>query len=63
MRMIEIGDGLAFIPAPGCVLKRADDKCVLYTPGQSALEGFVVDRDYDELLDEINEALEDEDGV
>lgn len=63
MKLIEIDDGMAVLPQKVVVLKRADDKCVIWTAGQSAVdEGFLVDRDYDELLDEMNEALEDDEA-
>jgi hypothetical protein len=64
VKMIEIADGLAVMPSAVAVLKRADKGCALYTAGQSAAyDGFFVDRDFEDLLDEINDALEDEDGV
>ena len=43
--MIEIYDGFFVDPWKVTVIKRAEkDKCVLYVNGQSALDGFVVDR-------------------
>lgn len=63
MKFVEIADGFSLIPCAGMVVKRGNEgQSVVFTPGQSALEGFVVDREYEELIDEIDEALEDEDG-
>jgi hypothetical protein len=60
--MIELDDGFAVCPRAIAVLKRGDDgQTLLFTQGQSALEGFVVDREYDEVLEEVKQALE-EDG-
>lgn len=64
MKLIEIADGFAVIPGPGCVLKRVGDKCALYTPGQDATtEGFLVDETYERVMDDLNDALEAGDGV
>lgn len=63
-KMIEVADGFAIMPTAVAVLKRGEEgQSVLFTRGQSALEGFVVDSDYGDMLDEINEALEEENGV
>ncbi len=60
MKFIEIDDGLAVIPCPGMVVKRVDeDKCALFVPGQSAVDGgFLVNRPMEDVISE----LEDEDG-
>lgn len=59
--MIEIADGFAVRPKSVAVLKRGDaGQCVLFTEGQSALEGFVVDREFEDVLEEIN--AEESDG-
>jgi hypothetical protein len=64
MKMIELAPDLAVIPCPGMVLKGVDeDKCALFTPGQSAVDGgFLINRPFDEALKEIDEALEGDDG-
>lgn len=64
MKFIEIDDGLAVIPCPGMVLKRVgEDQCALFLPGQSAVDGgFLIDRPMDEVQEEIDEALEDNNG-
>lgn len=63
MKLIEIADGFSLIPCAGMVVKRGNEgQSVVFTPGQSALEGFVVDREYDEVCEEIDEALEEQYG-
>lgn len=58
---LEIDDGLTVILGPGVVIRRSGlrkGQCELFTPGQSAAaEGFVIDRDYADVVDEIEEAL------
>lgn len=64
MKFLELTPDLAVIPCPGMVLKRVDEeKCSLFLPGSSPVDGgFLIERDYEEVLNEINDALEDEDG-
>lgn len=64
MKLIEIADGIAVMPSAVAVLKRAGKKCALYTAGQdAAYDGFLIDESFENVLEEINEALEDEDAV
>ena len=59
MKLIEISDGFAVLPRHVAVVKRGEEgQSVLFTVGQSALEGFVVDRPFEDVFDEVNEALE-----
>lgn len=52
--MIEIADGFAVRPKSVAVLKRGEEgQCVVFTEGQSATEGFVVDRDFEDVLAEL----------
>ena len=44
-----------------CVKKINEKKCSLWLCGQSALEGFVVEKSAKELIDEIIEACAEED--
>jgi hypothetical protein len=69
MTFVDIGDE-DFIVAESVVrVKKIDDgKCSLWLTGQSALEGFVVERNSRELVEEIcaacaedDEEVEDED--
>jgi len=58
-RLIDISPDLAVCPCPGMIVKRVDeDSCLLFTPGQSALEGFLVDRPWDAVISEINDEIE-----
>jgi hypothetical protein len=59
-RMIDISPDLAIIPCPGMVVKRvSEDQCALFLPGASAIDGsFLIDRPWDEVVDEINGELE-----
>jgi hypothetical protein len=60
--MIEIYDGFFVNPWKVTVIKTAGkDKCVLYVSGQSALDGFVVDRDALEVATDIVEAQREDD--
>lgn len=62
MKLIEIDDGVYVMPEHVAVVKHVDGgKSGLWTVGQGAQDGFTVDRDCDELVEEINSALEDED--
>ena len=58
-RLIDISPDLAACPCPGMVVRRVDDeKCILYTPGQSALEGFIVDAPWDQVISDLNDEFE-----
>jgi hypothetical protein len=60
--MIEIDDGFYVNPFEVSAIKTAGkDKCVLYLSGQSALEGFVIERDALEAATDILEAMNDND--
>jgi hypothetical protein len=62
--LIELTDDVAVMPSAVAVLKRADKNCALFTAGMSSAEGgFFIDRPFEDVLDELNEALEDEDAV
>jgi hypothetical protein len=59
--MIEITDGLWVNPKLVAVIKDVgDERCAIFTPGQSATDGgFLVDRPIAEVVEEIE--AEDED--
>ena len=59
-RLIDISTDLALIPCPGMVVKRLDeDSCTLFMPGQAATDGgFLIDRPWDAVIDEINGEIE-----
>lgn len=60
--MIEIIEGIWLDPWSVTMIKRiSDGKCALWTTGQSALEGFVLDYDADEVAEAINDARNDSD--
>lgn len=63
MKLIELTPDLAVIPCPGMVLKRVDEeKCSLFLPGSSPVDGgFLIEREFDAVLEEINDALDDSD--
>lgn len=60
MKLIELTQDLSVIPCGGMVLKRVDEEqCALFLPGSSPVDGgFLIDRDYDAVLEEINDALD-----
>ena len=62
--MIEIAEGVWIDPRHIAVVKRVgEDKCALFTPGQSAVyEGFLIERSAEEVVDEIEWAMEGKDG-
>jgi hypothetical protein len=64
MTFVDIGDD-DFIVAESVVrVKKIDDgKCSLWLTGQSALEGFVVERNARELVELICDACMEEDEV
>jgi hypothetical protein len=60
--MIEIQPDFFVQPCHIVAVKKIDnDKCTVYLTGQSALEGFTVERSAVELADEVDEALEEDD--
>ena len=61
--MIEIADGLFIEPGHVAVVKRLEEgKCALFVVGQSALDGgFLLDREAEDVCDEIDAALAQED--
>lgn len=63
MKLIELTPDLALIPCAGMVLKRVDEEqCSLFLPGSSPVDGgFLIDREFDAVLEEINDALDDSD--
>ncbi len=61
--MIEIVEGLWVAPEHVALIKATDDdKCVLWTVGQSALDGHILEHPAEEVAEVINEALEEEYG-
>lgn len=62
--MIEIDDGL-WIDPDSVIAVRAGFKgqCTVFMSGQSAVDGgFLVDRDAEDLIDELSEAKGESDG-
>lgn len=63
--LYELTDGFAVLPSAVTAIRRSlldDSTCTLYVAGQSALAGFTVDRPFDEVLEDLNDALEEEFG-
>lgn len=61
MRLIDISEDLAVLPRRISAVKRTGDKCAVFMAADNAVTGgFLVDRDFDDLVKEINDALEDE---
>ena len=62
MTFIEIDDGYFVKAEAVVVVKRiSKNRCALWVRGQSAQDGFVVERNAEELLEEIVEACSDDD--
>lgn len=60
--LIAVTDDLSVCPESVVAIKRSDldaDHCTIFLAGQSSQDGFVVERDADELLEEVNEARSD----
>ena len=58
-RLIDISSDLAVAANHVAAVKRIDEgSCVVYLVGQSALEGFVVERPWDEIIADVNDELE-----
>jgi hypothetical protein len=64
--LIEIDDGLFIQPWKVVAVKRSaldeEEACTVFLSGQSAQDGFIVERDADEVVGEINDALGAEEG-
>lgn len=59
--LVEIYDGFFVNPWKVTAVKAPEkDKCVLYVSGQSALDGFVIDRAALEVATDIVEAMQEE---
>lgn len=60
--IIEIVEGVWLDPWSVTVIKKIDeDKCALWTTGQSALEGFVLEYPADEVAQAVNDARAESD--
>ena len=58
--MIELADGIWISPEHVSMIKAAgDDKCVLWTVGQSALDGHVLEYSASEVAEVINDYFDD----
>ena len=58
-RLIDISPDLAVAANHVAAVKRIDeDSCIVYTVGQSALEGFVVEVPWDQVISDCNDELE-----
>ena len=56
--MLEVDDGIYLSPEHVTMIKSAGEgKCALWVTGQSALDGFVLDRDAKELAEDISNSL------
>jgi len=61
--LIQIVDGWWCDPWSVTVVKKIDENsCAVWTTGQSALEGFVLEYSAEEVADAVNDARNDEDG-
>ena len=57
--MIELSDGIFVAPEHVSLVKKIDEnQCLLYTVGQSALDGHVLPYAASEVAEVVNEALE-----
>ena len=58
-RLIDISPDLAVAAQHVAAVKRIDEgSCVVYLVGQSALEGFLVDAPWDQVISDLNDELE-----
>lgn len=58
--MIELAEGIWIDPFSVAVIKSADEgSCVLWTRGQSALDGHIIPYSGEDVSQAINDALED----
>ena len=62
-KLIEISPDLAIMPHRVSAVKRFDDeKCTVFMAADCAVDGgFLIEREFDAVLEEINDALEGED--
>ncbi len=59
--MIEIIEGLWVAPEHVALIKACgDNSCIMYTVGQSALEGHVLEYPADQVAEVINDYFEDD---
>ncbi len=58
-QLLALTDDLAILPHHISAVRRVDDdQCAVYLVGQSAIDGsFLVDRDFDDVVEEINDGL------
>lgn len=55
--MIELAEGVWIDPWSVTMIKKIDDgKCALWTTGQSALEGFILDYSAEQVAEVVNDA-------
>lgn len=61
-KLLDISPDLTVAVHSISAIKRgaSDEQSVVFLKGQSSLEGFVVEREYEQLTDEWERALEDE---
>ncbi len=62
--LIELGDGLFVLPHAVAAVKRSalnEEHCTVFLKGQSSQDGFLVERDADEVVEMLNAALTEED--
>lgn len=60
---IQLGEDLFVMPSQVSAVKRSslqEDHCTVFLKGQSAQDGFVVDEKAEDIVEEIEAALEDE---
>ena len=62
MKLLDLSPDLTVLAHAISAIKRGSDegKSVVYLKGQGALDGFVVERDFDDLVSEWGEAIEEE---
>lgn len=64
LKFIDIAPGLSILPTHAAAVKDAGDgRAVIFLKGTGALDGFVVERDWTDVVDELNEALERQAGA
>ena len=57
--MIELSDGIFIAPEHVSLIKKIDEnQCLLYTVGQSAMDGHVLNYSAAEVAEVVNDALE-----
>ena len=61
--MIELSDGIYIAPEHVTVIKHIDDEqCLLFTVGQSALEGHVLPYSAADVAEAVNDYLDGDEG-